>query len=256
MHNPSDTSAPDASQLLSAPDPEPGTAEKLHQAVADSVDLVEFLHQLTTVAVEVLSAPGREVFCGVTLLRPKNVGTVASSSEQAQHLDEVQYRFDDGPCLTAARQEHEVYLPDVRALPPGSRYRRAMESQGVRFVLAVPIILPGDTYSALNLYSDKQDVFDARARRYVHRFAADAAKALDVASHLAALTDAGIDLRAAMESRSTIDTAIGIIMAQNGCSQEQAVSILSAAASNRNIKLRDLAQHLITSTATEQPPTP
>lgn len=256
MHNFSDNNTPDASELLSALDPEFGTAEKLHQAVADSMDVVEFLNQLTTIAVEALSAPGREVFCGVTLLRPKKVGTVASSSAQAQHLDEVQYRFDDGPCLTAAQQEHEVYIPDVRTLPSGSRYRQAMEAQGVRSVLAVPIILPEDTYSALNLYSNRQDVFDLRARKYAHRFAAEAATSLGVASHLAALVDTGIDLRAAMEKRTIIDTAVGIIMAQNKCSQEQAVSILRTAASNRNIKLRDLAQHLITSTATDQPTAP
>lgn len=256
MHNVSDNNTPDASELLSALDPEFGTAEKLHQAVADSVDVVEFLNDLATITVEVLSAPGREVFCGVTLLRPKKVGTVASSSEQAQYLDEVQYRFEDGPCLTAAWQEHEVYIPDVRELQPDSRYRQAMEEQGVLSVLAVPIILPEDTYSALNLYSDRQDAFDVLARRYAHRFAREAANSLRVATRLATLVDTGINLRAAMESRAAIDTAVGIIMAQNTCSQEQAISILSTAASNRNIKLRDLAQKLITSTATGQRPTP
>ncbi|MHA7145587.1 GAF and ANTAR domain-containing protein [Arthrobacter sp. TmT3-37] len=255
MHHSSENDAPDASELLSALGSDDGTAERLHQAVVDSVDVVEFLNQLTEIAVDVLGAPGRGVFCGVTLLRPKKVGTVASSSEQAQHLDEVQYRFDDGPCLTAARQEHEVYVPDVRTLRPGSRYRQAMEAQGVRSVFAVPIILPGDTYSALNLYSDRPEAFDARARRYAHRFAAEAAKSLGVATRLAALVDTGIDLRAAMESRATIDTAVGIIMGQNTCSQEQAVSILSTAASNRNMKLRDLAQQLITFTATGEPTT-
>jgi AmiR/NasT family two-component response regulator len=88
----------------------------------------------------------------------------------------------------------------------------------------------------------------------VHRFAAEAAKSLGLASHITALVDTGTDLRAAMANRSTIDTAVGIIMAQNRCSQEEAVAILRTAASTRNIKLRDLAQHLITSIATTPPP--
>ncbi|MDN4609528.1 GAF and ANTAR domain-containing protein [Arthrobacter burdickii] len=260
MHTP-DNNLPDTSELFPALDagPEldagPGVGDRLHEAVTESANVIEFLDDLTAIAVDVLSAPDREVFCGVTLLRPKRAGTVASSSERAQQMDEIQYRFDDGPCLTAARQEHEVYVPDVEGLPADSKYRQAMEAQGVRSVLAVPIILPEDTYSALNLYSNQQGAFGIPARKYVHRFAAEAAKSLSIASRLASLVDAGIDLRAAMANRTTIDTAIGIVMAQNRCSQDEALAILMSAASARNIKLRDLAHDLITSIATDPPPT-
>ena len=44
-----------------------------------------------------------------------------------------------------------------------------------------------------------------------------------------------------------IDIAIGIVMAQNRCSQEAAVRILTNASSNSNIKLRDLAGSLVNS---------
>jgi transcriptional regulator with GAF, ATPase, and Fis domain len=260
MHNLSndlsENHSTDSSHMVSAVDATPEVAEQLHRAVAESTDVIDFLNQLTIVAVEVLSEPHRDVFCGITLLRPRRAATVASSSDRAQQMDEVQYQFDDGPCLTAARQEREIYVPDVEDLPADSKYRQAMEAQSIRTVLAVPIILPADTYSALNLYSGRQDAFHTDARRYAHRFAAEAAKALGIASHIESLVDTGTDLRAAMENRTAIDTAIGIIMAQNKCSQDQAITILRRAASTRNIKLRDLAQDLITSVATDPPPTP
>ncbi|WP_307082854.1 GAF and ANTAR domain-containing protein [Arthrobacter agilis] len=231
-------------------------ANQLYRAVADSEGVVDFLNRLTKIAVEVLSEQEREVYCGITLLRPRRAQTVASSSKQAQQMDEVQYQFDDGPCLTAARQEREVYIPDVKGLPADSKYRQAMENQGIRSVLAVPIILPADTYSALNLYSDQRDAFDARSRRFAHRFAAEAGNFLDIASHVESLVDTGTDLRAAIENRSAIDTAVGIIMGENKCSQDEAITILRQAASTRHIKLRDLARNIIAAFATNPPTTP
>ncbi|MDQ0769321.1 AmiR/NasT family two-component response regulator [Pseudarthrobacter defluvii] len=50
-----------------------------------------------------------------------------------------------------------------------------------------------------------------------------------------------MDLAAALESRTAIDLAAGIIMAQTGCSQKEAINILMKASSNRNEKLRDVA---------------
>ena len=44
-----------------------------------------------------------------------------------------------------------------------------------------------------------------------------------------------------MQSRTAIDIATGVIMAQNRCSQEVALKVLKTASSLRNMKLRDVA---------------
>lgn len=230
--------------------PEPSgwdSFQRLRRAVADSADLVAFLDFLTKTAVEVLSTPESEVFCGVTLLRPKRAATVASSSDKALQMDEVQYTFDDGPCLTAAREERTVQIRDVEDLDRNSKYRDAMESYGVRTVLATPILLPGDSFSALNLYSTVPDAFSEDRHFIAERFAQEAAKSLRLAVRIAELVDEGANVRAAMKSRHIIDMAIGIIMSQNKCTQEQAFSIMRQASSARNIKLRDLASNIVSS---------
>lgn len=61
--------------------------------------------------------------------------------------------------------------------------------------------------------------------------------------------------RTAMESRTGIDMAVGIIMAQNRCTPEQAIAMLKSASSDRNVKLRALAQDLVTSTGGTEPAT-
>ena len=63
------------------------------------------------------------------------------------------------------------------------------------------------------------------------------------------------DLQAAMASRSVIDQAIGVIMAQNRCTSPEAFAILRSASQHRNVKLRDLAASLLEN-LTGTPPQP
>ena len=53
------------------------------------------------------------------------------------------------------------------------------------------------------------------------------------------------DLRSALDSRTSINVACGVIMAQNRCSYQEAFSILAKASSHRNIKLRKVAEELL-----------
>ena len=48
-----------------------------------------------------------------------------------------------------------------------------------------------------------------------------------------------------MASRTTIDMAIGLVMARQGCTQDDAVALLTAASNHRNVKLRDVAAELV-----------
>lgn len=50
-----------------------------------------------------------------------------------------------------------------------------------------------------------------------------------------------------MQSRTAIDIATGVVMAQYWCSQEAAMSILKRASNSRNTKLRDVAAGVIES---------
>src|SRR5699024_9591056 len=77
------------------------------------------------------------------------------------------------------------------------------------------------------------------------RYAELAAKATLVMLRLSGHSARARDLQAAMESRTAIEVAVGIVMAQNGCSQAEAFEILQRAASHQNINLRDLAEHII-----------
>lgn len=221
------------------------SAEQLQDMLLNSDDITDFLDEFTRMMARSLSADGDEVWCAVTLLRDRRAGTVASSSERAGLLDEIQYAYGDGPCLTAAREHRLVHIPDLRASDVWPGYTDDAARHGIRSVLAVPFELAGEADAGLNLYSDRPGKYDAAAIGAVEHEVRSASKALRLALRLAGHRDAEEHLGAAMRSRTTIDLAVGIVMGQNRCSQEEAFGILAAASSHRNVKLRDLAAELV-----------
>jgi GAF domain-containing protein len=221
--------------------------EFLHDAAVDSTDLEVFLNALVRLAVHNLSHPGEELLCGITLLRHKKASTVASSSERAQALDEIQYDFPDGPCLKASREQVLVHVADLPQDARWPEYRARIMDEGVRSILGVPIAIGSGNAAGLNLYSDEAGRFDEEAIESAQQYARQASRSLSLAVRLASHRDAEADLAAALESRTTVSLAIGIIMGQNRCSQEEAFALLRSASSSRNIKLRDLAADLVAS---------
>jgi putative methionine-R-sulfoxide reductase with GAF domain len=222
-------------------------AERLQDLLLESEDIAEFLNEFTRTLAANLSDGKGEVWCAVTLLRERKAGTVASSSKYAEALDEIQYPIGNGPCLTAAREHRLVHIPDVREDVQWPEYNEAAAGSGIRSVVGVPFELGDEARAGLNVYSDQPNKYDDAEIARIQREVLLASKALRLAVRMARHQETAAELEAAMRSRTTIDLAVGIVMDQNRCSQEEAVRILTAASNHRNIKLRDLAAELVAS---------
>jgi hypothetical protein len=227
-----------------------GAIATLQTLVLESDAIQGFLDQLAHYAADRVSTPQQAVMCGVTLVRERTHTTVASSNDLAKAMDEVQYNFGDGPCLDTARHHRTNHLPDIddeNARWP--EYRAVIAGHGLRSILSVPVPLDVEGFSscAINMYAETPHAFNANDVSTAERLAAEAGDAVRIAVRIAHFSDTAAHLKAAMESRTAIDLAAGIVMAQNRCSQATAVTILKAAASARNVKLHDLAATLISS---------
>lgn len=221
------------------------TIEDLQDFVLESSDVSTFLKELSRHASHTLSED-KQILCAITLLRERRAATVASSGNRAREMDELQYNFDSGPCLSAARDQVLVKVADVHHEERWPDYISAIARHGVRAILAVPFDLDGDAKAAINLYSDTAGAFTDQAVERATAFAAEASQSLRLAVRIAQLSETAENLKSAMQSRTTIDIAVGIIMAQNRCSQADAFTFLQKASSHRNIKLRDLAAQIVT----------
>lgn len=221
--------------------------QQLHELVLSSSDVEDFLDGLARVSARSLSEPGDEILCGITLLRQRKAATVASSSPAAQAMDEIQYTFGDGPCMTASREQKTVHVEDLDIDGRWPQYAATVRGHGFRSILALPFVLEGETRAALNLYSHRPGRFDDRATELARDFVHQTSMALRLAVRFAHSSDTAADLKATLETRTVIDVAVGIIMAQNRCSQDEAFELLKSASSARNVKLHVVAAGVVES---------
>ncbi|UKA50085.1 GAF and ANTAR domain-containing protein [Arthrobacter sp. FW305-123] len=220
----------------------------IQDLLLDTPDVEAFLEELARHSASIFSTPGNEVYCGITLMRRRSAGTVASSGERAKMLDELQYKFADGPCLHACREFTQVHIPDFAKDNTWPEYNELVTEHGIRSVLAVPFPLSDDaTRAGLNLYSEHANAFDQAAVQRVNDYVQQASKGLRLAVLIAEHSQTATNLRAAMESRTVIDVATGVIIAQNRCTQQEAMELIKKASSNRNVKLRVVAQAIVES---------
>lgn len=224
------------------------SAEQIQNLILESADFEAFLNELARYSAHQVAGDGDDALCGITLLRDRKAATIGWSSDSAREVDEIQYSLSQGPCLTAAEEEREVHVPDLFQEDRwGADYAEAVAAHGLRSVLSLPFNLQGDAKAALNLYSDVPYKFDEKAAARARGYTREISQALRLAVRFSLHTDSATNLRATLESRTTIDIAVGIVMAQNRCGQETAVRILKDASSNSNVKLRDIAKSLVDS---------
>jgi hypothetical protein len=222
--------------------------DQVQNLILESADFEDFLNELARFSAHQMAGDGEDALCGITLLRDRKAATIGWSSDSAREVDEIQYSLSQGPCLSAAEEEREVHVPDLLEENRwGPDYATAVASHGLRSVLSLPFTLQGEAKAALNLYSDVPRKFEGNAAARARDFTREISQALRLAVRFSLHADSASNLRATLESRTIIDIAVGIVMAQNRCSQAAAVQILTEASSNSNTKLRDIAKSLVDS---------
>ena len=219
---------------------------KLHDLIIGSTNVSGFLEELSIVAASTLSeSAGSRIECGVTLRQRKRSATVAGSSDRARELDKLEQVLGQGPCLSALESMKPMLLADVSTDTRWPEYQKILIAHGCRSVLGVPLALDGNQAAALNFFASETGLFSESVISKAEGFADLAGRALRLALRIADAQNLADDLTAAMESRTTIDLACGVIMAQNRCSQEEAMAMLAKASSHRNQKLRELAADIL-----------
>ncbi|MEV4881147.1 GAF and ANTAR domain-containing protein [Streptomyces cyaneofuscatus] len=227
----------------------PGTPD-LVSLLLDTDTLEDFLQALAEGALS--NAPGADG-CGITLERENRPLTVVSAGTSAPALDEAQYGQDDGPCLEALREGHEVDVADMRAETRWNGYPAFAVAAGTLSSLSLPIAAHSHTAGALNIYSPEVKGFEDADLGVLRDLAAQATGAIALAQRLSDAQTFTSDLHAALQSRTVIDQAIGIVMSQRRCSAEEALHTLRTASQHRNVKLRDLCAQLVGSVSGNPP---
>jgi len=220
--------------------------EGLVDLVAGMKDIKSVLDGLTGLAAASMSSStGVPIECAVTLHRRKRTATIGGSSGRATVIDRIEQSLGDGPCIEALESGVPVLLGDVSSDPRWPEYRSALSAAGIGGSLGIPMKLEDDAGAVLDYFAPVSGLFDEQAVADGVRFADMAGKALRLAVRIAAADQRAENMKAAMDTRTAIDLACGIIMAENKCTKDRAFEILRSASNTRNQKLNELAESLV-----------
>lgn len=215
----------------------------LHALVLDVAEVATFLEE---VAILAATAVAPEVACGITTQHKGNPVTSAASDPRAVTADEAQYSNGHGPCLEAMATGLVVDVPDQAADHRWETYRVAAMELGVKCSLSLPLFVDGLPVGALNLYDFRTtDSFSGSARQRADVFAAQASTALSLALRFHDQAERSRQLVEALDSRSVIDQALGILMVEQKCDSQQAFDLLRRRSQSANRKLRHVARELV-----------
>ncbi|NEK56924.1 GAF and ANTAR domain-containing protein [Geodermatophilus sabuli] len=212
-------------------------------ALASGGDLKTFLADLVELAAK--STP-RAAACGLTMARSSGPVTVTATDALAQQADEGQYELDDGPCLEAMREGVVVRVEDMTRETRWGVYPARAADAGVRSSLSLPLVVEGRSRGALNLYATEPGAFGPDDETTGTNWAGHASGALGVALRIADSDERADALQGGLDTRTTIGQAVGLLMAQERCTAEQAFTLLRLSSQRRNVKLRDVATSVVT----------
>ena len=223
----------------------PPTPEQLQDLLLESPGFDEFLLELAVFSASQLAAP-EAMMCAISVERAGRTITVASSSEGARRMDEKQYGFDDGPCLSAMREGRTVLVQDLGTSERWRRYSEAVTDGDVTSVLAVPIDAGADASAALNCYARSKDAFKAATTvSAVEAYAASLSRVLRLALRVHRLAFLPEGLHGALQSRAVVDAALSLVMAQTHGSREEAAVVLHEMARSNRRQLKQIATDIL-----------
>ncbi|PNI08260.1 antitermination regulator [Arthrobacter sp. AFG7.2] len=240
----------------------PGLSENVHHdgllldLVSGTHTLRDSLDVLAAAAVrKVARATGLRIECGAVVHQVKRNPVVTGTDDGLVELLEWEQQAKEGPLSEVLVGGHPVAVLQRNGDFRWPRYSTQLQLAGFGSAMAIRLRVTseaadgdagaGETLAALALFAQDAKAFPLQVIAEARSFAGLAAKSLEVAVSLHGAKATATDLRSALDSRTSINVACGVIMAQNRCSYQEAFAILAKASSHRNIKVRWVAEDIL-----------
>jgi hypothetical protein len=218
-----------------------GLATRLTEAIrglqsGSAPDIDTTLNELTAAAAG--SVPGAQ-HAGITVAtQQKNVQTASSTHQVAVLLDDIQGQHLEGPCLSAAWDQHVIRIDDMATEVRWPLYcRDAMEQTPIRSVLSFRLYVDRNAMGALNFYADAPHIFGDDAIEMGLLWATHTALAWTMVRR-------DEQFRSALATRDVIGQAKGVIMERFDIDAVQAFDMLKRLSQDSNTPLADVAERL------------
>ncbi len=215
--------------------------------VASARGVIELLGDVAEFAAQAI--PGTDGV-GVALVDQRHalssIQTWAATEMLVHDIDTVQYgELNEGPCITCMQSRRPVVSGSLGSDSRWPHFGGRVARMGVHSALALPLIVGDQVIGSINAYARRRDAFGAHAVQLGSQFAIPAAVSVHNAQLLASAHERTMRLQRALDSRSVIDQAIGIIRSRSGAGADEAFDRLTQLSQTQNVKLHIVAERLV-----------
>jgi len=198
-------------------------------------DLDATLQSITRAAVEVLP---QVQYSSITMRhRDGTLDSYALTDELLSDLDEEQFKLQEGPCYDATTDEAFSLASDLGADARYPHYGPLAVAKGIRSQAGIRLFENNRTAGGLNLYSRQVGALEniqTVSRLFSHQAAVALAYSIEVKT-----------LKEAVQTRTKIGQAVGIVMERYKIPEQQAFAFLTRLSQTRNVKLRRIADEMV-----------
>ena len=202
-------------------------------------DLDATLQSITRAAVEVLP---QVQYASVTMRhRDGTLDSYALTDDVLIELDEQQFKLQEGPCYAATTDDGYVVSSDLGHDERFPNYGPIALKAGIHAQAGIRLFENNKTAGGLNLYSCQVGALESVetiSQLFSHQAAVALAYSIEVKT-----------LREAVQTRTRIGQAVGIVMERYRIPEQQAFAFLTRLSQNRNVKLRVIADEMIEAVA-------
>jgi GAF domain-containing protein len=193
----------------------------------------------TIVDVARRSMPGVD-HVGITRARSNgHLETMAATGLTVRDFDDFQSALGEGPGIDVLRRHSVVLIENARGEQRWPRYMAAAVRGGLRSQLGLRLCIDADdTLGSLNMYSSTSDTISGETRELAELVASQVAVAL---KHVL-LEDT---LSTALQLRTVIGAAVGIVIQRHGLDNERAFDYLARASQHSDVTLNDVAREVV-----------
>jgi GAF domain-containing protein len=171
--------------------------------------------------------------------------STTASDRPGGMLESLQEQFGEGPCVDAFLKDGPVLADDLAADPRWPSVGPLAAGHGVRAVLGVPIDLRDGPMGTLNVYAAHPRGWDDSEVAAIQAYTRVIASLLRSAVQAHVSGRAATQLQRALDSRSLIEQAKGVLMERRGLDQQAAFELLRSRARSTRRRLQDVARETV-----------
>lgn len=226
---------------------DPSILASLAESLAGVEGVMETTDQIVSFAVEAIDTS----YGGITLVKSggRSFSTVGATHPSVAEADRMQYELQQGPSVDAAVDSKIVVSDHLATDERWPEWGPRASQFGFNSVLSAELHARGRRIGALNLYGTAEGTFSPEDIALAALFARQGALALGYAR-----TEEG--LREALETRTVIGQAQGVLMERFEIDADRAFATLRRYSQHHNIKLKVLCGQLVETRRLPQSPAP